>query len=209
MKQCWAVARYFQHKQKLPINIETVCKIPITASQIFGNNSWSFHECMWLRSSTGLKFIVSIILYVCGYVHSYTRKYGEDGCIYWHYFLEGVPACMFLFDGKVLFISSRCSYYVYSIKHILNMHLIFISIRIWGLISFMTIDSFQAICILFCSLLFICSVLSKQFKYPSHHCPKWWIVCPSSKTNTTSPMLILWFCFVFFCVFTGLSVLGL
>lgn len=118
------------------------------------------------------------------------------------YFPEGVPACMFLFDGKVLFISSGCSYYVYSIKHILNMHLIFISIRIWGLISFMTIDSFQAICILFCSLLFICSVLSKQFKYPSHHCPKWWIVCPSSKTNTTSPMLILWFCFVFFlCIY--------
>lgn len=45
-------------------------------------------------------------------------------------FLGGVPASMYLRDGKVLFISSGCSYYVYSIKHILNMHLIFISIRI-------------------------------------------------------------------------------
>lgn len=120
------------------------------------------------------------------------------------FFLGGGPACVYLHDGKILFISSGCSYHVYSIKHILNMHLIFISIRIWGLIPFMTIDSFQAICILFCSLLFISSVFSEEFKYPPLMiAPKWWITPCPSKTNTTSPMLIL----CTFCVFMGLPVL--
>lgn len=36
----------------------------------------------------------------------------------------------------------------------------------------MTIDSFQAICILFCSLLFISSVLCEEFKHPSCDCPQ-------------------------------------
>lgn len=133
--------------------------------------------------------------------------FGEGGHIYCTsiniHFLEGVPACMYLLDGKVLFISSGCSYYVYSIKHILNMHLIFISIRIWGLISFMTTDSFQVICILFCSLVFICSVLS-NLNIPLLIALKWWIVYPPPKTNT-SPVLTLWFYTVYLWGFVYLG----
>lgn len=126
-------------------------------------------------------------------------------------FLGGGPACVYLHDGKILFISSGCSYYVYSIKHILNMHLIFISIRNWGLISFMTIDSFQAICILFCSLLFISSVLSEEFKHPSRDCPQVMNYTPSFKNQHNkphvNPLLFLWiygaFCAWLWCLLLG------
>lgn len=126
-------------------------------------------------------------------------------------FLGGGPACVYLHDGKILFISSGCSYYVYSIKHILNMHLIFISIRIWRLISFMTIDSFQAICILFCSLLFISSVLSEEFKHPSRDCPQVMNCTPSFKNQHSkacvNPLLFLciyWaFCAWLWCLLLG------
>lgn len=126
-------------------------------------------------------------------------------------FLGGGPACVYLHDGKILFISSGCSYYVYSIKHILNMHLIFISIRNWGLISFMTIDSFQAICILFCSLLFISSVLSEGFKHPSRDCPQVMNYTPSFKNQHNKPHVnpLLFLCiYGAFCAWLWCLLLG-
>lgn len=66
-------------------------------------------------------------MYIYIAIHGGTVRLGASIGIL---FLGGGPACVYLHDGKILFISSGCSYYVYSIKHILNMHLIFISIRI-------------------------------------------------------------------------------
>lgn len=141
-------------------------------------------------------------MYMCTAIHRGMVRLGASIGIF---FLEGGHACVYLHDGKILFISSGCSYYVYSIKHILNMHLIFISIRIWGLISFMTIDSFQAICILFCSLLFISSVLSEEFKHPSRDCPQVMNYTPSKNQHGKPHFNALLFLCIYgaFCAGSG------
>lgn len=51
----------------------------------------------------------------------------------------------------------------------------------------MTIDSFQAICILFSSLLFISSALSEEFKHPSRDCPQVMDYTLSFKNQHTKP----------------------
>lgn len=75
----------------------------------------------------------------------------------------------------------------------------------------MTIDSFQAICILFCSLLFISSVLSEEFKHPSRDCPQVMNYTPSFKNQHNkphvNPLLFLWiygaFCAWLWCLLLG------
>lgn len=98
--------RHFRHKQSLPINIAAMCKIPATASQIVKNNSWSFHEGLQLPSST-----IRSSLFPLHCMDVYIAICTVMGVAIGIVSLGRTPACMYLCDGKVLFISLGCTFY--------------------------------------------------------------------------------------------------